>query len=139
MGSIGDTMHEFEKKDLRQAFPVSEGWKQTSMACSGTSCTVYTFSRDLWVGRELATVISLYSPVISSEELADLRNRYINGATKHRLAIMVPDGCDVSAVPADIRKITMSGFGYDAGKLVWLTKKKNAKKFVAELPVPSVS
>lgn len=139
MGSIGDTMHEFEKKDLRQAFPVSEGWKLTSMASSNNAGTVYTFSRNLWIGHEQATVISLYSPVVSEPEIADLRSRPGNGAAKHRFALMVPDGSDLSAVPGDIRKITMSSFGYDAGKLVWLTKKKNAKKFSAGFPVVPAS
>lgn len=138
MGSTGDTMHEFEKKDLRQAFPASEGWRQTAMACSGTSSTIYTFSRDLWVGREKITVISMYSPIVRGDEIAGLRARYSNGALKQGLAIMVPAGCDLSAVPPDIRKITMSGFGYDAGKLVWRTKKKNAKNYARDLPVAEI-
>ena len=139
MGSIGDTMHEFEKKDLRQVFPVSEGWKKTSMACSNNAGTIYTFSRNLWVGYEQATVISLYSPVVTASDIADLRSRPGNSAAKHRIAIMVPDGCDLSAVPEDIRKITMSGFEYDGEKLIWRTKKKNAKKFVTDLPVPTAA
>jgi hypothetical protein len=47
---------------------------------------------------------------------------------------MVPCGSDSKAVPPDIRVITMSSFGYDAENLVWLTRKKNAKKIVNELP-----
>lgn len=139
MGFSGDIMHEFEKKDLRQVFPAAEGWKQTSMACSNTACTIYTFSRDLWVGYEQAVVISLYSPLVTASDIAGLRARSENDAKKRWFAIMVPDGCDLSAVPDDIRKITMSGFGYDGEKLVWRTKKKNAKKFVADIPVPSAS
>ena len=134
MGSVSDTMHEFEKKDLRQAFPVSEGWKQISMTCPDNACTVYTFSRDLWVGRELATVMSLYSPVVSASAIVSLRPQPGNGVEKHRFAILVPEGCDLSAVPQNIRKIIMSSFRYHAGKLVWRTRKKNAKKFVADLP-----
>ncbi len=108
------------------------------MAGTNTSVTIYTFSRDLWVGSEKVTVISMYSQVVSGEEIANLRSRYSTGTVKHRIAIMVPDGCDLSSVPEDIRVITMSSFGYDAGKLVWLTKKKNAKKFTSDLPASKV-
>lgn len=139
MGSIGDTLHEFEKKDLRQAFPAAEGWRQTSIASSGSASTIYTYSRDLWIGREQATVLSIYSSSVGSAEIADLRSRCGNDVKKHHLAIMVPAGCNLSAVPADIRKITMTGFGYEGETLVWLTKKKNVKNYAREQPVSDAS
>jgi len=136
MGSISDTMHGFERKELNQVFPVSEGWKESSPRGSGNT---YTFTRDLWVGNEQVTVVSLYTPLVRGEEIADLRARYANGAGKSRLAILVPDGSDYSAVPKDIVVITMASFGYESGKIVWLTKKKNAKRVTVNLPAPYAS
>jgi hypothetical protein len=53
--------------------------------------------------------------------------------------MLVPKNADVTSVPQDIGVITMSSFGYDDGKLVWLTKKKNAKTFRNDLLAPTAS
>lgn len=140
MGSTNDTMHEFERKELKKNYPFSEGWKQASgQAGAGCSGAIYTFTRDLWVGREQVIVISMYKPVVSGEEIAEIRTRLINGHARSSFALMVPAGSDCTAVPDDIRVITMSSFGYDAGKLVWLTRKKNAKKIAGKPVAPESS
>ena len=39
----------------------------------------------------------------------------------------MPQGAITEVVPPHIRTIPMSAFAADDGKLVWLTKKKNAR------------
>ena len=139
MGSIGDTMREFERKELHQAFHVSDGWKPVPQVSPGTNGSPHVFRRDLWVGSELATVIVLYESVVNGETVTAIRTQYKNNSVKNRIFLMVPKNTDVASVPQDIGVITMSSFGYEAGKLVWLIKKKNAKKFTYELPAPMAS
>jgi hypothetical protein len=43
--------------------------------------------------------------------------------------LLVPQAADVSAVPKEIQVISMNAFGFVEGKLIWLTKKKNAKHY----------
>jgi hypothetical protein len=131
MGSIGDTMHEFEKKELKQVFPSSEGWRPGNAAGSGIRGSTYAFVRDLWVGHETVNVACMYDPVISADTVRYFRQRCQNGDTraKNGIAILVPAGADVSAVPDGIHVIIMSSFGYEGEKLVWLNRKKNARKY----------
>ncbi len=139
MGSDKDTMHQFERKELSQVFSVSDGWKRNPLTSPGTNGSTHYFRRNLWVGCEFATVIVLYEPVVNGQTVTAIRNRYHNKGVKNRIFLMVPKNADVSSVSQDIGVITMSGFGYEDGKLVWLTKKKNAKKFRNDVPVPTVS
>ena len=41
----------------------------------------------------------------------------------------VPQGADVSHVPAGITILTMASHGFTWGKLTWLTNKKNAMRY----------
>jgi hypothetical protein len=43
--------------------------------------------------------------------------------------LLVPKGADVTALPGDIRVLFMDSFGFVDERLVWLTKKKNAKQY----------
>jgi hypothetical protein len=139
MGSIEDTMRQFETKELHQVFHISDGWKQVPPVNHGTIGSIHVFKRDLWVGSEHVTAVVLYEPIVNREKLAAIRSQYQNGYAKNRIVLMVPKNADIASVQGDIRVITMSSFGYDAGKLVWLTKKKNAKKFMSELPALTAS
>jgi len=140
MGSIEDTMHQFERKELNQVFRVSDGWKEVPPVNSATTGGIHVFKRDLWGGRsEHATIIVLYEAIVNEEKIASICTRYQNGQEKNKIVLLVSKNADVDLVPKDIGVITMSSFGYDAGKLVWLTKKKNAKKFTSELSVPTAS
>jgi len=132
-------MREFERKELHQVFHVSDGWKPVPPVSPGTLGKIHAFRRDLWVGSELATVIVLYESVVNGETIAAIRSQYLDNTTKNRIFLMVPKHADVSSVPRDIGVISMSSFGYNDGKLVWLTKKKNAKMFAGELPAPTAS
>jgi hypothetical protein len=139
MGSNEDTMHQFERKELSQAFPLSDGWKRNPLISPGTNGSTHVFRRDLWVGSEFATVIVLYEPVVNVQTVAAIRTHYNNNSVKNRIFLMVPKNADVTSVPKDIGVIPMSSFGYNDGNLVWLTKKKNAKRFTNELPASTVS
>jgi len=140
MGSIKDTMHQFERKELNQIFRDSDGWEQVPPVNSATTGSIQSFKRDLWGGRsEHATIIVLYEAIVNEEKIDSIRTRYQNGREKNKIVLLVPKNADFASVPEDIRVITMSSFGYDAGKLVWLTKKKNAKKFTNDMSVPTAS
>ena len=132
-------MRQFERKELTQIFPFSDGWKTVSTTCPAFAASVHLFRRDLWVGSEHATVVVVYEPVVSSERVAMIRSRYMNGNARDKLVLMVPKGADVASVPNDIGIISMSSFGYDTGKLVWLTKKKNAKKYPGTAPAGQIT
>lgn len=130
-------MHEFEKKELKQIFPSSEGWKPGTVVAAGISGSMYSFVRDLWVGKEVVNVACMYDPVISLEAVTCFSKHCQNGddRVKSRVALMVPTGSDISKVPEGIRVTFMSSFGYDGEKLVWLNKKKNARKYSSAQPV----
>ena len=51
----------------------------------------------------------------------------------HKKALLTPR--QPICIPPHIRILLMTAFAFAGGKLVWLTKKKNARKFVMELPV----
>ena len=43
--------------------------------------------------------------------------------------LILPKAANVSAIPEPVKVIVMESFGFVDGKLVWLTKKKNAKHY----------
>ena len=124
---------------MSQAFPLSDGWKRNPLINPGANGSTHVFQRDLWVGSESATVIVRYEPVVNVQTVTAIRTQYNHNSVKNRIFLMVPKNADVTSVPRDIGVITMSSFGYDEENLVWLTKKKNVKKFRCDLAAPIAS
>jgi len=111
MGSNEDAMHQFERKELSQAFPLSDGWKRNPLNSPGANGSTHVFRRDLRVGSESATVIVRYETVVNVQTVTATRTQYNLNSVKNRIFLMVPKNADVTSFSLDNGVITMSSFG----------------------------
>ena len=135
MGSISDTMHVFEMRDLNHLLPAQDGWERKEQVSSGCG-TLYRYSRAIWNRREQALVLVSYESVVPADTIGAVFGQNENGLRNSRYFLLVPQGADVSGVQPPVQVHFMPGFGFRDEKLVWLTKKKNAKKVIG-LPLPA--
>jgi hypothetical protein len=131
MGSIRDTMHMFEIRDLHHLLPAHDGWENREKSSAGSG-TLYRYSRTVRGNSELATVLVSYDEVVPAGTISEVLRHEENGWRNSRYFLLVPQGADVSAVQAPVQVHFMPGFGFRDGKLVWLARKKNAKKVICE-------
>jgi len=136
MGSPKDTMELFVERDLRQFFPLQDGWKISSQNGSKAGGLMYRISRYKWNGDEIALVGVSFEETPADETFSAL-DTLSNGNSKAKKYVLAPQAADISYVPPHIRVLRMNAFAVSDGKLVWLTKKKNAKKFSFEAAVPA--
>jgi hypothetical protein len=129
MGAISDSMHSFEMRDLNHLLPAQEGWEKKEQTSSGYG-TLYRYFRTVWNNSEHALVMVSYKAVLPADAISTASWKNENGGRNSRYFVLVPQGTDVSAVQPPVQVHFMSGFGFRDGKLVWLTKKKNAKKVI---------
>jgi len=129
MGYAQDIMQAFVTKDFQARFPAFEGWKLETLPKNNGSSQVYRASR-YYHGRQQAAVLAVsFDPKPSAGCIAGLTNVPVNSRDQNSRYLLVPQGADVSGVPAGIGLLTMRSFGFSGGELVWLTKKKNAVRY----------
>jgi hypothetical protein len=132
MGAIIDTMHMFEMRDLHHLMPAQDGWEKKEQSSSGSG-TLYRYSRTVRGNAELATVLVSYDAVVPAATISEVMRCEENGWRNGRYLLLVPQAADVSGVQPPVQVHFMPGFGFRDGKLIWLTKKKNAKKVIGEI------
>jgi len=132
MGSQKDVMELFAERDLRQIFSEHDGWKITPASTTRSGGVLYRISRSRWVGEEVAFVAASFTQVPSDETIAAL-DILPDGSNTVRIKkyLLTPQATDTSCIPPHVRVMPMQAFAFVQGELVWLTKKKNAKKFTA--------
>lgn len=133
MGSMKDVLELFAERDLRQMFSEYDGWKITPVSSTLTSGGLYRISRGKWVGEEVIFVAVSFDQVVKDETIAALDTQP-NGSNAARIKkyLLTPQATNTACVPPHVRVLLMNAFAFTEGRLVWLTKKKNAKQFTCE-------
>lgn len=136
MGSMKDVLEVFAERDLRHFFSEFDGWKITPVNSALTSGGVYRITRGSWGREEVAYVAVSFDKAVGPEAIAAL-DIQPNGSrtTRTKKYLLTPQAAGTDCVPPHIRILLMNAFAFSEGNLVWLTKKKNARRFVCE-PAP---
>jgi hypothetical protein len=144
MGSAQDIMQTFANKEIRAQFRDHDGWECKQVPSPGTRDAVFFLSRDVRGKKETVALAVSFDEEPSVTTLAAVSAGHKGRNALKAQYLLVPKAADVSAVPKEIQVLSMNAFGFVEGKLVWLTKKKNAKHYVqpeepakAEAAVPA--
>lgn len=121
-------MQTFAGRDLHAQFPEYEGWKWTSLPAQGNGPVIYHVSRGYHYRQQDAVLAVFFGLQPLEESISELLSSGSDNRTGKYL--LVPQGADLSRVPAGIRILMMSSFGFVDGKLTWLSKKKNAVHYL---------
>ena len=129
MGSAQDVMQTFTCMDIRAAFSEYDGWKCSLDADRNHCGILYQISRQIDWKKESAVLLVVFDTSMIPDGIYHLSA--IKGENREHIKkyLLVPQNTDVSAVPSDIRIMFMHAFGFVEGRLVWLTKKKNAVRY----------
>jgi hypothetical protein len=133
MGSQKDVMALFAERDIRQLFSGNEGWKIEQVLPSA-GC-YYRISRNKWVGEEVVLVAVSFDPAPADDMFAVFDNQPDGWSTRTKKYLLTPQATNTTAVPPHVKVLLMTSFAFAGGKLVWLTKKKNAMRFEMEKAV----
>jgi hypothetical protein len=135
MGSQKDVMEVFAERDIRQIFSGYDGWTVAPVAGAQPAGRFFKVSRSKWAGDEVVFIAVSFDPV-PKEEFVSVLDTLPNGqGPRIKKYLLTPQAADTSEIPPHIRILRMNAFAFAQGNLVWLTKKKNAKKFVCEQAV----
>jgi hypothetical protein len=135
MGSAHDIMQSFAGRDLHLQYPEREGWEWKVLPTAKNGTVMYrVFRGDIHRYQEAVLAVS-FERNSSEESVAALTAVPDNNRIRRHL--LVPQGADVSRVPAGIHILTMASYGFTGGKLTWLTNKKNAMRYPPKDSTPA--
>jgi hypothetical protein len=126
MGYSEDIMNDMAMKDLKTTFAVSDGWQRQQISGKSGSEKVYSFTRRNQGKAENGVAWVSFSPDINpdiSAGFSDIAEKIPNCTKK---ILLVPRSAVVPALAPGIEVKEMKAFGLQDGRLVWLTKRKNA-------------
>jgi hypothetical protein len=132
MGSSKDIMELFAERDFRRLFSGYDGWKAAQFAGAPSPGRFYRVSRSKWAGEEVAFIAVSFDPVLKEEFISALDTLPNGHGSTVKKYLLTPQATDTSVVPSHIRILLMDTFAFTDGNLVWLTRKKNAKKICME-------
>jgi hypothetical protein len=135
MGAQKDTMVLFAEREIRQIFSGFDGWKITPVTVRPSAGNFYRVSRSLRAGDEVAFIGVSFDPEPKEETVRALDNLTDSRIPRTKKFILMPREAGTEALPSSIQVLPMTAFAFAGKKLVWLTKKKNAKRVIQELPV----
>jgi hypothetical protein len=135
MGSAKDIMELFAERDIRRVFSTRDGWTTVPVGTSAGTDHFYRVSRSKWPGDEVAFIAVSFKKSPGEEVINALDLLPASQGPRIKKYLLTPQGTDTSSVPPHVKLLLMDAFTYDGGDLVWLTKKKNARKFPAEQAV----
>ena len=135
MGSAHDIMQTFAYKEIRAHFRDYDGWGCRQVQLPIVHDMTCILSRDVRGRKEVVALAVSYDEEPSMLPLetlaASLKGKDLKGQY-----LVVPKAANVSAIPQSAKVHFMESFGFMDGKLVWLTRKKNAKQYPhSEAPV----
>jgi hypothetical protein len=136
MGSAHDIMQTFANKEIRAHFRDHDGWECRPVPSPGTRDATFFLSRDVRGRKETVALAVSFEEETSVAALAAVSAGHKGHNALKAQYLLVPKAADVSAVPKEIQVLSMDAFGFVEGKLVWLTKKKNAKRYPQRYPQP---
>jgi len=129
---LKDVMTTFAERDLRHLLPQYEGWVIEPVEGQKVPGCFYRVSRSKRVGTEVAFIAVSLDPAPGEfllETLSSLHEGRGSITTKY---LLTPHGTDTSDVPSKVRILQMTSFAFVDGELVWLTKKKFARRYPSE-------
>lgn len=132
MGSSKDVMELFAERDIRQVFSEYDGWKVAPVTGSQPTGCFYRITRGKWAGVEIAYIAVSFDRVPKEEVVSTLNTLPDGQGSLTKKYLLTPQAADTSGVPPHIRILRMNAFAFAEGRLVWLTKKKNAKSIYLE-------
>jgi hypothetical protein len=135
MGSLRDVMEVFAERDIRQLFSEYDGWKVAPVAGAQPAGRFFKVSRSRWAGDEVIFIAVSFDPVLKEEFISVLDTIPGGQGSRTKKYLLTPQAADTSEIPPHIRILRMNAFAFAEGNLVWLTKKKNAKKIICEQAV----
>jgi hypothetical protein len=135
MGSSKDVMELFAERDIRQIFSAYDGWNIAPANVSRSTGRFFQVSRKKMYNEEVAFVAVSFDQVPGEEVISALDALPHGQGSKTKKYLLTPQAANTSAIPPHVRILLMNAFAFDGGNLVWLTNKKNAKKFPVQQPV----
>ena len=137
MGSPKDTMELFAERDIRRVFSENNGWTISPKNGVRPAVPVYQVSRYKWEGNDLGYIAVSFDPVLKEETLSALDVVSKDQGSRTKKYLLTPQAADTTFIPPHVRILRMESFAVCDGKLVWLTKKKNAKRNSPEQAIPA--
>jgi hypothetical protein len=137
MGSVKDIMEMFISRDIRTIFPPCEGWKYRQIPTSKNIPIMFLVSRTDYYKTQFAVVAISYASDTAPGCIAALYSAAKDRSDCVGKYLLVPQSIEMQHIPADILIRQMHAFGFVNGRLVWLTKKKNARRIVCEMSTPA--
>lgn len=135
MGSAKDVMELFAERDIRRVFSTSDGWSITPVGTPACTGYFYRVSRSKWVGEEVAFIAVSFDKSPGEDVINALDLLPGSQGSRTKKYLLTPQAADTSAVPPHVKHLLMNAFTFEGGQVIWLTKKKNARKFPAEQAV----
>jgi hypothetical protein len=132
MGSPKDVMVLFAERDLRQLFPEHDRWSVTPAEVSHPAGHFYQISRGKWGGKEVAFIAVSFDQEPKEEVIRMLEGLPDGNGSRTKKYLLTPQATNTATIPPHVRILLMNAFAFAEGGLVWLTKKKNARKFTPE-------
>ncbi len=128
MGSSRDIMQTYAEKEVRAHFKKFDGWECRQVPSPYIRDMTCIISREVRGRKETVALEVSYDEKPSTLSLqavaASLNKKSLNGQY-----LIVPKASNVSAIPKPVQVIFMESFGYVDDRLVWLSRKKNAKRY----------
>ena len=128
MGSAHDIMQTFAEKEIRAHFKECDGWNSRQVPSPYVRDMTCILSREVRGRKETLALAVSYDEEPSTLSLeavtASVNRKSLNGQY-----LIVPKAANVSVIPKTVQVISMESFGFVDDRLVWLSRKKNVKRY----------
>jgi hypothetical protein len=124
MGYSGDIMHDIVQKELKRNYPASEGWVISGAPKQIVNDEIFSLSRRRG-SNQVATVAATFGRMVEPGLISSLMEGKETTAAKKgtwHASLLVPQGTEVSGLPAEIKVIFMRSFRYEGKDLLWLKR-----------------
>ncbi len=124
MGYSGDIMHDIVQKELKRNYPASEGWVISGAPKQIGNDEIFSLSRRRG-SNQVTTVAATFGRMVEPGLISSLMEGKETTAAKKgtwHASLLVPQGTEVSGLPAEIKVIFMRSFRYEGKDLLWLKR-----------------
>lgn len=125
MGICTDIMNDFVQQEIKRIYSSYDGWKITPRRHGNSYETIFVIERMSKGTREIAKVLASFKKTVTLDMLEELTlpEKVSDGTVPRRsYAVMVPANADTSALPQDLKILSMKSFAFDGKDLVWIKK-----------------